>query len=376
MTSAAVAELKRHKHALISRYMKASNARAIAQVCNTLVPLLLLWCLVVWSRRHSLWLTTVLVVFMSLFTLRILVLMHECGHGSLFRTQRLNRAFGFLFGVLIGMPQYVWSQHHAFHHSTNGDWDKYRGPLTSPSVDEFTAMGRSGRKLYLGARSLSLAPLGGFVYLLFNPRFNWLRGTIALLCHTVRRKLMDPASSFKTHAASFQTSLWNSSREYHHMTWNNLALLSAGTAMCLAIGAGTFVPVYFISVSMAGGAGIILFTVQHNFEHAYATDSARWDHDTGAMHGTSFLQLPRWLNWFTANIAYHHVHHLSARIPNYRLARCHSENAALFNEVRRVRLSEVHRALKCLIWDAAAQRIISVNEYQRQCTIGNPATGD
>ncbi len=347
--------------------MKASNARGMTQVLTTLGPLALLWWAAVWSLTHySWWLTGTLILVMSLFTLRVLVLMHECGHGSLFRSQRLNRSFGFVFGVLIGMPQYVWSQHHAFHHATNGDWEKYRGPLTSPSVDEFTSMGRSRRRWYLVARSLPLAPFGGFVYLLFNPRFNWLRGSLGLLAHTVRMKARQPTLSFRAHAASYQTRLWKSKKEYHHMSWNNLVLLGSWVGICIAIGAATFFPIYLISVSIAGGAGIILFTVQHNFEHAYATDTARWDHDSGALHGTSFLQLPRWLNWFTANIAYHHVHHLSARIPNYRLAKCHEDNAHLFTTVRRVKLSEIPRALQCLIWDTAAQRIISVAEYQRQ----------
>ena len=122
----------------------------------------------------------------------------------------------------------------------------------------------------------------------------------------------------------------------------------------------------FRSVSIAGGAGILLFTVQHNFEHAYATDSARWDYDSGAMNGTSFLVLPGWLNWFTANIAYHHVHHLSAKIPNYRLVQCHEENEDLFADVRRVKLSQIYRSLQCLLWDAQAQRIVSFDEFRQQ----------
>ena len=82
---------------------------------------------------------------------------------------------------------------------------------------------------------------------------------------------------------------------------------------------------------MAGGVGIMLFTVQHNFEDAYATSTDKWDLDQGAMSGTSFLVLPGWMNWFTANIGYHHVHHLSAAIPNYRLVACHSANQGLFD---------------------------------------------
>jgi omega-6 fatty acid desaturase (delta-12 desaturase) len=105
--------------------------------------------------------------------------------------------------------------------------------------------------------------------------------------------------------------------------------------------------------------------VQHNFDHSYATDTEKWDYDTAAIRGTSFLVLPRWLNWFTANIAYHHVHHLSAAIPNYRLVKCHNEYQDLFTDVARIKLSRVHTALKYILWDTRSQRIISVAEYRQ-----------
>ena len=98
-----------------------------------------------------------------------------------------------------------------------------------------------------------------------------------------------------------------------------------------------------MSGSLAGGYGIVLFTVQHNFEHSYASADEGWDRDEAALHGTSFLILPRWLNWITADAAYHHVHHLCPSVPNYRLAACHGEHAQLFAEVTRVRLGAFRR---------------------------------
>ena len=150
------------------------------------------------------------------------------------------------------------------------------------------------------------------------------------------------------------------------MLWNNLALLSAWVAMCLICGTAQFFSIYVLTVSIAGGAGIVLFTVQHNFKHAYASDSTHWDHDTGAIEGTSFLVLPRWLNWCTVNIGYHHIHHLSASIPNYRLVECHEEYEHLFTRVTRVKLNESLGALKCILWDRSAHRIISIEEYQQR----------
>ena len=135
------------------------------------------------------------------------------------------------------------------------------------------------------------APLAGFIYLIFNPRFTWLKGTIGLLIHTVRQKLAQPGVSLRAHAASYQTRYWKSAREYRHMLWNNLVLLSIWALMCWVCGTAVFFSIYLLSVSIAGGAGIVLFTVQHNFEHSYASDNAHWDPDTGAIEGTSFLVL-------------------------------------------------------------------------------------
>ena len=349
---------------MIARYAKSEDRKGWLHLLTTLIQLGLLWWTAVRLSDISSWLTVIPLVPLILVMVRIFSLMHECGHGSLFRSCRLNRAAGFLLGVISGMPQYVWSQHHNYHHAHNGDWEKYRGPYSTLSVAEYTALTRAQQRTYRIKRSVLVAPLAGFVYLIFNPRFTWLKGSIGLLVHLTRRKLAQPGLSLKAHAATYRTRYWKSAREYRHMLWNNLALLSAWTAMCAACGAGTFSSIYILSVSIAGGAGIVLFTVQHNFEHAYATDSANWDHDTGAIEGTSFLVLPGWLNWCTANIGYHHIHHLSASIPNYRLAECHREYEHLFARVTRVKLHEVLGALNCILWDRDAQRIIPIAEYR------------
>jgi omega-6 fatty acid desaturase (delta-12 desaturase) len=364
--------LKAQKQAIIGQHAKPDNLKAAIQVLTTLLPLALLWCAAVYVVNVSYWLVAAIALLMSLFVLRVLVLMHECGHGSLFKSAGLNRTFGFLFGVLTGMPQYVWSQHHAFHHANNGNWDKYRGPLSTLSVDEFTALTAPQQRTYERTRTIAIAPLAGFVYLLFNPRFTWIKGSIGLLIHIVRNKLKQPRTSFAAHAATFITRYWNSPKEYWHMFWNNVALLCMWVGMSWLLGPGLFFAVYIASVSLAGGAGIVLFTVQHNFEHSYATDTQRWDYDVGAMEGTSFLVLPAWLNWFTANIAYHHVHHLSAKIPNYCLVACHDQHPEFFNGVTRITWFQIPKALSYMLWDTRAQKIISVAEYRRQSAALQP----
>jgi omega-6 fatty acid desaturase (delta-12 desaturase) len=357
--------LKQHKCAMIGQYARSCDLKGSVQVLTTLVPFAFLWWAVVHFAGVSAWLTAALMLLISLFTLRSFGLMHDCGHGCLFRDRRLNRLIGFLLGVVSGMPQYVWAQHHNYHHAHNGNWDKYRGPYATLSVDEYAALTSAQQRLYRFKCGVVAAPLAGFIYLIFNPRFTWLKGSIGLVLHTLKQKLAHPSGSLREHVGSYQTRYWKSAREYRHMAVNNLVLLSVWAAMCLACGAGLFFFVYLLTVSIAGAAGIVLFTVQHNFEHSYASDNEHWDLDTGAIEGTSFLILPWWLNWFTVDIAYHHIHHLSASIPNYRLVECHAEYQHLFAKVTRVKLSQVLGALDCILWDTRTQRIISMTEYRK-----------
>jgi omega-6 fatty acid desaturase (delta-12 desaturase) len=361
-----IRRIKQLKREIISRHANSSDVIAWFQVVVVLAALVALWCATVLLDHVSHWLLLVTVPAISLFLLRTFALMHECGHACLFRSRWPNRAIGFVFGVISGMPQYVWSQHHNHHHATNGNWEKYRGAIATLSVREFAALSRSKQRVYQRTRHLLLAPMGGFIYLIFNPRFTWLKGTLQLWRHVAAGKISQPRAPLRALTASFRTRYWSSPREYWHMFWNNLVLLGIWAAMCWAVGALTFFTIYLLAGSLAGGAGLILFTVQHNFEHAYASDTEHWDYDIGAMRGTSFLVLPPWLNWFTANIGYHHVHHISASIPNYCLVRCHKEFEALFTEVPRLTLACIYHALECILWDEKAKRIISIAEYRQQ----------
>lgn len=351
--------LEQRKRAMVRRYGAGSNRIGLIQVLTALVPLTGLWALALWSWGRHPWLAAAAIAGITLFLIRVFALMHECGHGALFASRGLNRLAGFAFGVVSGMPQFVWAQHHDYHHRNNGNWERYRGPLSTLSVAEYSALTPGQRRLYRLTRHILLAPVGGFIYLIFNPRYNWLKGNLSFASHLARGR----------RPADFRTRHWKTWREYRHISANNAALLTAWWQMVELAGAATFFPIYLISLSLAGGVGIMLFTVQHNFEHAYAAATEDWNHDTGAMHGTSFLVLPGWLNWFTANIGYHHVHHLSAAIPNYRLVECHRANADLFGTVQRLYLKDVPGALQCLLWDQAGGRIVSFAQYEREAAM-------
>ena len=359
-------ELEQRKRAIIDAHVRPADSRGWMEVLTTLVPLAALWVVAVQGARVSSWVTIAMTMLIGLFVLRAFVLMHECGHGSLFRSGRLNRVFGFAFGVIVGMPQYVWSRNHQYHHSTNGDWEKFRGVLNTCSVDEYEGWSLRRRRSYRRARNIWTAPFAGLMYLIVYPRLNWLAGTVGLLCQALATKSANPAVPMADIVAGYKTKCWDSVRSYRHMTWNNIAVCGLYVVLSWLLGTVLFFSIYAVSVALAGAAGIILFTVQHNFEHAYATDSTQWDADRGALQGTSLLVLPGWLNWVTANIGYHHVHHLSAAIPGYHLVACHRQYQHLFTDVRRISLRQIPAHLKCILWDRDAARIISIVDHDRQ----------
>jgi len=369
-----VARLLEHKRALIERHARPDDLKGLVQVASTLLPIAAIWWAI--GAGPALPYSAIAgLLLLSLFLLRCFVMMHECGHGSLFRSARLNKAFGFVFGVISGMPQYVWSLHHGHHHSTNGNWAAYRGPMNIVAVDDYARMSAREQRRYRNARNIWMAPLAGFLYLVLNPRLTFLRGGWRMARHVVAGKIARPGVSIAAHARDFSAPYCATAQEYRHMFWNNVVLLAIWGAMTWLLGPLLFFAIYAASLALAGGAAMILFTVQHNFEHSYASCADGWDYHRAALEGTSFLVLPGWLNWFTANIGYHHVHHLSARIPNYCLVACHNEQAQLFTGVTRIRLAQIPAAVKCILWDTQARRIVSIAEYRRRAALPRAAAG-
>lgn len=286
------------------------------------------------------------------------MLLHDCGHGSLFDSVKLNKFFGYIFGVLTGMPQYVWSKHHAYHHTTNGDWEKYKGPLGVKTLKEFEAMSETEKRNYKFQRHpLFLLTVGGFYYVLFNPRFTWIMGSLKVF-KDILLSVFNPAMKTKTIITEWKARYWKTPKEYRHMTYNNLTLLPIWYLMSQSIGTGNFFLLYTLTLTLAGGMGILFFTVQHNFENSLANDTKRSDYFKAAIEGTSYLKLPAFLNWFTADIAYHHVHHLSTSVPNYQLKACHNKLKSEFTKVRRINLSEIPESLKYMLWDTDKQVIV------------------
>jgi len=358
-------KLKSEAPALILKYANSSNTKGFMQIANTLIPFFILFYLALASFTVSYWYAVGFIFLIALFILRIFMMMHDCGHNALFRTKLLNQIFGFFTGVFCGMPQFVWAQHHNFHHSTNGNWSKYRGPLSTLSINEYSQLSPAGKKTYQRTRNILFSPVGAFMYFIFNPRFNWALGTVKFISYLVMTKVKNIRTPIKTIAGDYSSRYWKNATEYWHMCGNNIVLLGLWAVLIWTFGPAAFFTVYIASLCLAGAAGIIIFTIQHNFEASYASDDEHWSYYQAALEGTSFLKFSKIANWFTADIAYHHIHHLSARIPNYNLAKCHQEYASWFTAVKQIRLSDIPNAFKYILWDTVNYKIISINQFNQ-----------
>ena len=311
---------------IVARFQQPSTPRALWQLANSVIPYAGLWVLMYFTVRHSWWLTVPLAVLAAGFLVRIFIIFHDCGHGSYFRSRRANDSTGFLTGLLTFTPYHQWRWEHAIHHGSTGNLDKRGvGDIWTMTVREYREASRWKRFAYQLARNplvlFVIAPILVFVAYQRVPT----RGADA--------------------------------RERHSVWWMNLALAAMTTGLALVFGWKDYLLLQLLILSVSGAAGIWLFYVQHQFEEAYWERGGDWDYVAAALKGSSYYKLPRVLQWFSGNIGFHHIHHLSTRIPNYNLQRCH-EAEPLFQAVRPTTLWASLRSATLRLWDEETQRLV------------------
>jgi omega-6 fatty acid desaturase (delta-12 desaturase) len=312
--------------AVIQTYQHPSTGRAVWQITNTIVPYVLLWYLMYRLKDISIWLTIPLAILAGALLVRVFIIFHDCGHGSYFKSRWANDIVGFIAGVMTATPYYHWRWEHAIHHGTSGQLDnRGTGDIWTMTVQEYLDASRWRRFSYRLARNpfvlFVLAPLFVFVVL----------------------------QRFPSRKAS--------QRERHSVAWMNLALLCVVVVMSWVFGIGPYLLLQSVAWMVAGAAGIWLFYVQHQFEDVYWERGEGWDYVAAALQGSSFYKLPRVLQWFSGNIGFHHIHHLSPRIPNYNLQKCH-EADPVFQRVQPITLLSSLRSLAFRFWDEPARKLV------------------
>jgi acyl-lipid omega-6 desaturase (Delta-12 desaturase) len=350
---------------VLTPYMKSNDWRAIYQLLNTVVPYILLWFLAVKAASISLWLLPPIMILMTLFSVRCFSLMHDCGHYSLFRSKRVNRVVGFILGVINAIPQYPWSRGHAYHHRTNGDWQRYRGPSALLSTEEFARLSPAAQRRYELLRHPLMIFPGGFFYLAIKPRLALILGTYGFIGHVVTCLKKDWRMGLTKIIYSYQSKNWYTAGEFWDLLLNNLCVVGGWILLGQLLGFGFFFGVYFTTLTVSAAIFICVFFVQHNFDGSYAHKTEGWDYLRGAIEGSSYLELPTVFKWFSADIGYHNIHHLSERIPNYNLEACHHQNSHLLTHSKRLRMADIPDCFKFILWDAASDSLVSIASFRQ-----------
>lgn len=348
---------------VLTPYMKSDDLRATYQILNTVVPYVCLWFLAVKAAAISIWLLPPIIVLMTLFSLRCFSLMHDCGHYSLFSSKKVNRCVGFVLGVINAIPQYPWSRDHAYHHKTNGNWEQYRGVADFLSTEEFAKLNSADRRTYAFIRQPIMAIPGGFFYLAIAPRMALIIGLYDLAAHIFTGLKQQPKMSLTAIIATHKSKHWQSKTEFWDLLFNNICVISSWILLSYWLGAGFFLSVYSLVLTFSAVIFICVFFVQHIFEDSYAHKTESWDYLRGAIEGSSYLELHPILKWFTADIGYHNIHHLSERIPNYHLEACHYRNIHLLSNIKTLRVGDMLACSKFILWDADSNSLVSIESF-------------
>ncbi|HSG46747.1 MAG TPA: fatty acid desaturase [Longimicrobiales bacterium] len=321
---------------LVAPYLGADTRRSVRQLLTSVIPFVALWYLSYRALDVGYWLTLLLAVPTAGFLMRMFMIQHDCGHGSFFKSRRARDWVGFWIGVCTLIPYQYWRKTHAYHHAHAGDLDfRGFGDVDTLTLQEYRALPPLKRFAYRAYRHpLVLFGIGPLFHFVVKHRYPW----------DIPRD-------------------W---RQAWRSVWlTNLGIAGIAAAVIAVVGWKAFVLVHLPVMAVTTSAGVWLFYVQHQFEDTYWHRHEDWDYFDAALQGSSYLVLPRPLQWITANIGIHHVHHLNARIPNYRLQECMEANPE-FQEVTRITVRESWRLTRLALWDEEAQELISFREARRR----------
>jgi omega-6 fatty acid desaturase (delta-12 desaturase) len=320
-------------------YAQPHLGRSLTDIATSVVPYLALCVAMYLALGTSYLLVLAIAIPAAGFLVRTFILFHDCSHGSFLPSKRANTWLGVVLGLFVYSPFLRWRHDHAIHHATSGDLDRRGGgDVRTLTVGEYQALGSRARLAYRLMRNpLVMFGIGPIVALLVGPR---------IVARDARPRMR------------------------RSVIGTNIALTALVAAFCWLIGWRAFLLVQAPTVMLAGSAGIWLFYVQHQFEDAYWQGTESWSYAEAALRGSSYLKLPKVLQFFSGNIGLHHVHHLNARIPNYNLQRAHDENA-IFGDVPTLSLMDGLRSVRLKLWDEDRGRLVTFAQARQPSATAN-----
>lgn len=315
--------------ALTKPYAKATYGGALWQLVNTLSLFVLAIGMMFATVDDSYAVCLVFSVVAAIAYMRLFMIGHDCGHGSFLPERWQNIAVGNLMGVLTNTPIGYWARQHHLHHQGNGHLDRRgNGDVEMMTIGEYKSASWRQRAWYRVFR---------------NPAF--LFG-IAAPVHFVFMQRLPLGYQWKT---------WSGWRS---VIGTNLGIAAYYGALIWAFGLTSFLWVYCPVVFLSAAGAVWLFYVQHQYNPTYFERGPGWNYEKAAVEGSSFYDMPRLLHWASANIGYHHIHHLNPKVPNYRLARCHAETPQLRQAATALSMRESLRTATLALWDEGSQRLV------------------
>ncbi|MDH4037063.1 MAG: fatty acid desaturase [Candidatus Krumholzibacteria bacterium] len=336
-TAATTASISAEWKRAVAPYRQPHLGRSIWQIANTVGPYIGLWFLMVYALEISYWITLALALPASGFLMRSFIISHDCGHGAFFKSRRANTIVGTITALFAFTPYEQWRHEHAVHHASGGDLDhRGIGDIWTMTVEEYMNAPRLQRFRYRIHRSpWVLFTFGAFIQFMILQRFP-------------RRPM--------------------SAREKNSIWFTDLLIAGVTVGLCLLIGWKAFLMIQIPVMILASSIGVWLFYVQHQFEGVHWSRHESWDFARGAVEGSSFYKLPPVLQWISGNIGFHHIHHLSPRIPNYYLEKCYKENP-IFQEVSTITLRQSFKSATFRLWDEELQKLVGyagVDAYRKR----------
>jgi omega-6 fatty acid desaturase (delta-12 desaturase) len=316
----------------VAKHEEPSLRSSLLDVATSIVPYLALTVAMYLSLDVSVWLTLALAIPTAAFLLRVFIVFHDCTHGSFLPTKRQNLWMGRLAALLVFQPFGNWRHNHAVHHGTSGDLDRRgTGDVPTLTVEEYLALPPKQQLGYrLFRNPLVMFGIGPIWSLMIGPR------------------------------------IWSKNqrpRQRHSVMLTNLVLALVIGAIFWFVGVDAWLIVQMPVAILAGMAGVFLFYVQHQFEDVYWEGSETWNYADAALQGSSYLKLPKILQYFSGNIGLHHVHHLSAKIPNYNLQRAHDENP-LFQDVPILSIRDGIHSTRLKVIDPKSGKLLTWREMR------------
>ncbi|MDB5552782.1 MAG: fatty acid desaturase [Rhizobium sp.] len=320
---------------ILAQYRQPRSGRSAFELAVTAVPFILLWAATMLAVSEGIWWGLILTIPAAGFLLRLFMIQHDCGHGAFFGRRWLDDWTGRSIGVLTLTPYDYWRRAHAEHHASAGNLDERGvGDITTLTIEEYDSLSRWNRLGYWLYRH----PL-----VMFGVGPAWL--------FLIKQRL--PFGMFQSGYVPWVSTMAT-----------NAAVAILTGAIIWMIGLLPFLAVHLPITLLAGAAGVWLFYVQHQFEETHWSKKPDWQFPKAALHGASHYDLPFPLKWITGNIGVHHVHHLSSRVPFYRLPEVLRDHPEL-GDIGRITLLQSLSCVRLTLWDENSARLVSFKEAAR-----------